>query len=189
LTYLLLPLLESFQSKGFCTLDTIFHNNDHLSPLQTLDLHKKLSLICDTKQEVDQSFYRYSLEKVLIWLRSKVDRLVKEMDTLIALEDYLQSNTTVDQKVRLAIKVLGDNLSQKMIDLLVLDYNIKDFGGEKIAYFNDEIKHKRAGDENKQPAKKVVFIVDNQAKAAPKKEVKVRNVAGMKKMSSFFKKK
>ena len=157
MTYLLLPLLESFQSKGFCTLDTIFHSNDHLSPLQSLNLHEKLTQFCDTKNEADQVFYRSSLEKVLIWLRSRVDRLARDMDTLIALEDYLQPNTTHDQKVRLAIKVLGDNLSQKMIDLLVLDYDIKDFGGggEKISYFNDEIKHKRTGDENKQPAKKV----------------------------------
>lgn len=103
---------------------------------------------------------------------------------MLAFKEFRASNP--DEKAKLAIRVISDNLCDELRDMMVKEYNLKDLSGEKIAYFVDSMKHKSKDEGDKKIVKKVNRSFNVQAKV---KEVKPRSTSGMKKMSEYFKKK
>ncbi|KAJ3304062.1 Ribonuclease H2 subunit B [Kappamyces sp. JEL0829] len=168
--FLLVPVLEKTYKQGLCTLDDIFYEQQDSQPLVLrldLDLHSMLPQICDHSFELEQHFYRLSTEKLLVWLRSKVDALAARIDTFAALGNHLTAASThgtesaaalmrLEGKVKLAIRAIASQLSSSNRDILAASYGFKDLTEEKLVYFNDEIKRKpRDADLAAKTAKKV----------------------------------
>lgn len=93
-----LALLEH-RRKGadnmFQSLDDMLHS-DHIPNFRKLCSPAQAELICEVKRAGDESFYRISDEKVLVWLECKLDNVQKgsklsRNDAVAAISQYLSA--------------------------------------------------------------------------------------------------
>ncbi|KAI8895056.1 ribonuclease H2, subunit B [Globomyces pollinis-pini] len=159
LNFLLIPLLDG--KDNFVAMDDILFNDQfpHLQELHRIsELSNNLMAICDTTRIDDQTYFRLSNDKLLIWLKKKVSSLLKDMENLEALK--LFKKETVDEQHKLAIRLLSDNLQKSHVDMLLKEFNLTDLKDDKLQYFQDSInKHSLGTDtgSSQKPAKKVII--------------------------------
>ncbi len=128
-------------------------------------------------QENDQElYYRLNQDKLVLWLKSKVDNLLDKFESLEALKNFKMENK--EERIKICLGILSDILSEDLIAMMCKEYSISSLKeASNILYFSDMIKRKEKDDkENVSKKPKVV------------KTVKA-NITGMKTITSFFTKK
>ena len=107
---------------------SLYDNVDSLSSRFLLRFTSSLPLICDTKEVGDTLYYRLSEEKVINWLRYKVEHLcghlelIPDIATLVRAQasGFRSRGTTVTptELVKIAIGFLGEYLEPEWITVL-----------------------------------------------------------------------
>jgi len=141
--YLLLPRLEQVRGKKesgegvYVDKLQIFMSDDNPN-LRYVEGCKycDLSIICDVKGDEEQKCYRLNDEKVINWLRHKVDQISEKVATLPGSMQLVRSQASGyrskkdeklsnDQLLNLSIGFLSEYLPPKWHSLLAESYSIK----------------------------------------------------------------
>ncbi|KAF9139785.1 Ribonuclease H2 subunit B [Linnemannia schmuckeri] len=206
--FMLIPILDTMRQKTadaegrFLMLEGIFGSCSdqypslrHLADLKNID--KYLALVCDVRDSKSASMRTFRLddEKVMEWLKKKVDVFVSKFETIPALVDSIAYTESLPEACRSeaitqsALKLISANLSDSWATKLSANYqfpeldklesrtqlpNMSDYGKRSGMDLDDEPKAK----EVKKPKMSV-----GQRKLAK------ASTAGMKPMTSFFAKK
>eukprot|EP01116_Phalansterium_solitarium_P017980 TRINITY_DN4589_c0_g1_i1.p1 TRINITY_DN4589_c0_g1~~TRINITY_DN4589_c0_g1_i1.p1 ORF type:complete len:305 (+),score=68.22 TRINITY_DN4589_c0_g1_i1:50-964(+) len=187
--FLMIPLLEASRKKTdshagvFCALDQVFPDTAHtgFAHLHTIakDASEQLSLLCDLNDKMDEPFYRLNDDKVLRWLRCKVDRLATRLgalDNTSAVLGGAQSSTfresskkakvSTEELQRAAIGFLSEYVDPKRIEALASSYGFDNFGPKKLSALDDltykSERGKRGSDDplaKKEPEPKVTILL------------------------------
>lgn len=203
--FMLIPILDTMRQKTaeaegkFLLLEGIFGTCSdqypslrHLADLKNID--KYLALVCDVRVAAMKT-YRLDDEKVMGWLKKKVEVFVSKFESIPALVDSIAYTESLPEVCRTeaitqsALKIISVNLSDSWATKLSANYqfpeldklesrtqlpSMSDFGKRSGMDLDDEPKAK----EVKKPKMSV-----GQRKLAK------ASTAGMKPMTSFFSKK
>lgn len=128
--YLLVPHLQAHSnSHQFVSLDNMLSSDEypHLQKLENLpDLPNILSAVCDstlfflseaTTIQDNEVYYRLNADKVLQWLKRKVEKMLENFDVLgfKLIDDR-------DSRILIILDILSDNLSSDHHKMLVESY-------------------------------------------------------------------
>mmetsp|Transcript_11819 Transcript_11819/g.16392 ORF Transcript_11819/g.16392 Transcript_11819/m.16392 type:complete len:367 (+) Transcript_11819:67-1167(+) len=106
------------------------------SLLDTIDL----TLVCDVNNEHSQPLYRLNDDKLLCWLRCKVDRIAAYLSTVdninfsstVSRSAFLKvknnSNTSKEDLLKYALGMVSEYISPSTLTRLAETYGFKDFG-------------------------------------------------------------
>jgi len=208
--FLLIRLLEQNRKKTeesegyFCDISQMLTDAKqpgffHLLPIvETIDL----CLICDVNKEHSPTLYRLNDDKVLRWLRCKVDNLIPILETNVQSNSVSSSAPTFrrsekslkkpnsEEVLKSSLGFISEYIDSFRMDSLSKSYGLTHFGVPKLTAFDEMAvySHKRSNPDNepekerKEPAKKP-RLTPGQAKLAK------TDVRGIPKISTFFTKK
>jgi len=208
--FLLIRLLEQNRKKSsehggyFCEFSQMLFDTDqpgyaHFAKLtDTFDL----SLICDINNDLEQPLCRLNDEKIIHWLRAKVENLRVKL----AQSDHLYHAASQSSTFRLsssekkltnvdilkgALGFVSEYVTPERMTELAKTYGIVNYGVPKLSALDGlhsrdkfiPVSNKREGDQVKQPTPK------KQKPSLAQSKLAKTNIKGMNKMDSFFKKK
>ncbi|KAJ3148051.1 Ribonuclease H2 subunit B [Geranomyces michiganensis] len=201
---LLLPILQAKRRKtaecagAFLSLDDILYDaaRPNLARLSDVipDLEGKLETVCDvTAPTPDMRFWKLCDEKVVAWLKSKVDRVVARFPSyallaaLAAAEKEMEGKLVLESRRHVAIRLLGDTLAPEWVAMLKESYGLGETITSEYVYFDNVVKRplaacNGAGEDKGVAAKKPKLTIGQRSLAKANKE-------GMKNIASFFTKK
>ncbi|KAG0321641.1 Ribonuclease H2 subunit B [Linnemannia gamsii] len=204
--FMLIPILDTMRQKTavsegkFLMLEGIFGScSDQYPSLRRLadlkNMDRYLSAICDVRDSAAMKTFRLDDEKVMVWLKKKIDILVGKFGSIPALVESIAYTESLPEACRSeavtqsVLKLVSVNLSDSWATKLSANYqfpeldklesrtqlpSMSDFGKRSGMDLDDEPKAK----EVKKPKMSV-----GQRKLAK------ASTAGMKPMTSFFAKK
>jgi ribonuclease H2 subunit B len=104
----------------FLTIDNILSSTQypHLDNLQALKgISELLACVCDTNSVDNETYYRVNQEKIINWLKRKVEHMLLHFSVL-----EMSMITDNNSKILLILDLLSDNLSIEMHKSLVDSY-------------------------------------------------------------------
>ncbi|CAH8501628.1 unnamed protein product [Dicrocoelium dendriticum] len=121
-------LFAASGNQQFTTLTALFSEDTNLATILSArpDVEDRLSLICDVKTLGDQTLYRYSKDKALNWLSTRVSHQVRSVASSItpSMTDAAAPDYAADSKQAEALMInqLTDDECQRFAFQLISDY-------------------------------------------------------------------
>ncbi|ORX89767.1 hypothetical protein K493DRAFT_410247 [Basidiobolus meristosporus CBS 931.73] len=200
--FLLIPILEAAReeksgSEGvFRQLDDVLGETSYRHIAELPGIMEQLKNICDYKVIIDTvQVYRLNNEKVLAWLKRKVEMILDHFSSLPGLSQqilFLDSETLTEEqrqilKRRVIVQTLSDYLNAAWQDRLMSAYNFEEIAKIENAASMSAVDSPADYIKRATP-KEVVETKKPKLTQTQKKLAKV-NTKGMKTMDSYFKKK
>ncbi|KAJ3151302.1 Ribonuclease H2 subunit B [Geranomyces variabilis] len=201
---LLLPILHAKRRQtaecagAFLSLDDLLYDAaaPNLARLGDIPhLEEKLLVVCSvTAPTPDMRFFRLCDEKVVAWMRGKVDRIVAKFASYALLaalasgEKEMEEKLILESRRHVVIRLLGDTLAPMWVAKLKESYGLGETMASEYVYFDNVVKRplvasNGAGEDNKSAAAKKPKLSHGQRTLAK------ANKEGMKSIASFFAKK
>ncbi|KAF9540462.1 Ribonuclease H2 subunit B [Mortierella hygrophila] len=203
--FILIPILDIMRQKTadaegkFLLLEGIFGSSSdqypslrHLADLKNID--KYLALVCDVRVAAMKT-YRLDDEKVMGWLKKKVEVFVSKFESIPALVDSIAYTESLPEACRTeaitqsALKMVSANLSDSWATKLSANYQFPEL---------DKMESRTQLPSMSEFGKRSGMDLDDEPKAREVKKPKMSvgqrklakaSTAGMKPMTSFFAKK
>lgn len=216
--FLILPYLHSESNSKrhmFMELDQIVTDSDypHCSKLVQILDHQMTCQLCDSKGNEDFKVYRYSEEKTLAWLKSKVERTSEYLSTSEVSvssgqsSSYVRSSKPIEAPkedcLRYAAGLISDYLHPSLSKKMFSDLGIKEENkGKRVSEKENKkeepppkkVKKSSSGEPDEDYSK---FFSKTEVKTQPsaskltpaQKRLAKADKTGMRSLSTFFKKK